>query len=304
MGSGFANPASMEHIEILALASQLSRSFKFTHFKEALERLVQGERIEKLRWSEASVSELFHRNLDQLKRRRDVLKAQGLGHCFPGHPHYPQSFLVLSEPPLCLLVRGSTEALKLKGVSVVGSRNPHQLSGQWLDEHFGEFLAEEEEVCVISGGARGIDQQAHRLALRKQRPTLIFCPSGLNAHYPKDLAAWTERVLEGGGAFISEYWLDQRMRSFHFLQRNRMIAALGAFLVVVEARQRSGSQMTARLAADQGREVAVVPSHPKLIQMRGSLDLIRSGAHILVDAKDLKYLWRCTSQTLFVDPNI
>jgi DNA processing protein len=156
----------------------------------------------------------------------------------------------------------------------------------WMENHLSAFLRTTSAV-VVSGGARGIDQRAHRLAIRSGCPTVVFLPSGLARPYPDEWRTWKDDILAAGGAVLSHYPPFQEIRRFHFEERNRLIAAMGRILFVVEARRRSGSSMTARLAADLGRTVCVLPGHPADPRAGGTIDLLFDGAAPIRDATDL-----------------
>lgn len=207
----------------------------------------------------------------------------------PGHPFYPVCFDELEKPPSELHVLGSLEALDPERcISIVGAREASPRALDWMDRNLPEYLDLRPDAIIVSGGARGIDQKAHAASVRKGRPTVVFLPAGLERIYPPDLVEWIEPVLRAGGAFVSPYPNDQEIRRAHFEGRNRLIAALGRMLFVVEARRKSGSLMTARLAGELGRAIAVLPSFPTDGNASGSLDLIIDAqAAVIRDAKDL-----------------
>jgi len=206
---------------------------------------------------------------------------------YPGHEDYPfDENSRLEEQPAFLASWGEAPWRSGRCVAVVGSREPSDEALLWMETHFSWFLRERPAV-VVSGGARGIDQKAHFLAIRAGRPTVVFLPSGLAHPYPGEWREWKEWVLETGGALVSAYPPHQEIRRHHFQSRNRLIAALGKFLFVVEARRRSGSSMTARLALDVDRTVCVLPACPSDPRAGGTVDLLFDGAQPLRDGADL-----------------
>jgi DNA processing protein len=223
---------------------------------------------------------------------RDWCHQNGIRIYYPAHPHYPQDFLALEEPPLFLSCMIGTESPPwlAPSISIVGSREPLDRSIGWMDQNLPEFLRMA-PVPVISGGARGVDQKAHSISLRSGLPTVAVIPSGLARIYPADFGAWVPEILEAGGALLSPYHPRQEIRKFHFEGRNRLIAALGKILLVIEARRRSGSIMTARLASEMGRTLAALPSFPGESRSAGSLELLFSGAMMVRDAGDLAVLF-------------
>lgn len=216
---------------------------------------------------------------------------------YPGHDDYPSSFLNLENPPLFLSVMGSPAWRSASCVSVVGSREPHPRSLDWMERHLSDFQ-KWTQVALVSGGARGIDQKAHALAVRAGRPTVIFLPSGLAKIYPPEMADWKNEVIATGGALVSSFAPEQEIRKQHFEGRNRLIACLGKAVFVVEARSRSGSVMTARLAQELGRPVAALPSFPGESWAVGTLNLIMDGGAAMVrDAMDLMVISNLAPRT-------
>ena len=239
-----------------------------------------------------SLLEPLPNHLEGAKRALDWCTENHVTILHPGHELYPQAFLGLERPPLFLSCLGNVErALRDRPrLAVVGTREPTKRSLSWLEHHLGEFLRRREAV-IVSGGARGIDQRAHLVAIRAGAPTLVFLPSGLTKIYPREISSWREPILDSGGLLISPYAPTQEIRKSHFEGRNRLIAALGQVVLIAEARRRSGSLMTARLAAELGRTLAVLPSFPGEPQSAGTLDLLFNGAFPLRDSEDLLTLF-------------
>ncbi len=205
-----------------------------------------------------------------------------------GEEDYPKEFYLLNEPPILLSFEGTSCWKNNKLLSVVGSRYPSPKSLEWMDQHLAPLVRG--GLCLVSGAARGIDQRAHAICLRNNTPTIAFLPSGLKETYPSEFSEWKKKIIEHGGAVVSEYSPFQAMRKHHFLERNRMIARLGKCLLVVEARLRSGSTMTARLAIENSQSVCVLPAFPNDQNFRGSVDLLFNGAFPIRDSIDLKML--------------
>lgn len=210
----------------------------------------------------------------------------------PASDFYPEAFHTLEKPPLFLSVRGNLEALTVSKarLAVVGTREPSRRTLEWLDHHLAGFLAKRPDAIIVSGGARGVDQKAHRVTIRHSASTIVFLPSGLNQIYPREILEWEQPLLAAGGALVSPYAPNQTIRRTHFEGRNRLIAALSDLVLVAEARRRSGSIMTARLANELGRTLAVLPSFPGEPRAMGTLDLLFNGAFPIRDAEDLSTL--------------
>lgn len=218
--------------------------------------------------------------LSQIKE----FQKQGISILYPGHADYPQNFYKLPDPPLFLTYKGQPVWKDHKCLSVVGSREPTHRALQWMETHLKSVFL---EVCSVSGGARGIDQKAHNISLRLQKPTVAFLPSGLKSIYPQSLATWSKEIIETGGAIVSEFLPHTMMQRHHFHRRNRLIAAIGDTLLVVEARIKSGSLLTANLASAIDQSLAVLPTFPDDIKTQGNLKLLFEGAQPVASSQDL-----------------
>ncbi len=201
-----------------------------------------------------------------------------------GHDSYPELLTQIPGRPLLLYVNGDVDALHLPSLAIIGSRNPTQ-GGLRNSVEFARYLARQ-GFLIVSGLAEGIDTAAHRGALDVDGKTVAFLGSGIDRVYPganRDLAhAICER-----GALVSEYPLGARPLRWHFPERNRLISGLCLGTLVVEAARRSGSLITARLAAEQGREVFALPGSIHNPLARGCHELIRQGAKLVETAGDI-----------------
>ncbi len=221
--------------------------------------------------------------------------SEGCGHEFHwilyGADDYPNCFYAMMDAPLILTVIGHKPWMQNPCLSVVGSRKPTADSLKWMDQELGAFVAQEKPV-ITSGGAFGIDQAAHALALRKKNPTMAILPSGLGAIYPEVFKDWTNTIVETGGSLISEYPLQQKMAKGFFHHRNRLIAHIGVATLVVQAALKSGTLMTGHLAAEAGRPLWVLPGHPLQSAYLGNLKLLQEGASLVTSAEDLSIFFQ------------
>jgi len=201
----------------------------------------------------------------------------------PGEAGYPPRLATVDDAPPMLGVRGALEVLMRPMIAIVGSRNA---SGAGLK--FAGTLARdlgEAGFVIASGLARGIDQAAHRASL--ESGTLAVLAGGHDRIYPPEHADLLAKMLESGGAAISEMPLGHVPRARDFPRRNRLISGVALGVVVVEAAHRSGSLITARIAAEQGREVFAVPGSPLDPRAAGTNDLIKQGATLTTEASDV-----------------
>src|SRR5882757_1587041 len=200
----------------------------------------------------------------------------------PGEDGYPPRLATLDDAPPLLGVRGLRDALMRPIIAVVGSRNA---SGAGLK--FAGTLARdlgEAGFVIASGLARGIDQAAHRASLASG--TVAVLAGGHDRIYPAEHEDLLQAMLQSGAA-ISEMPLGHVPRARDFPRRNRLISGVALGVVVVEAAHRSGSLITARIAAEQGREVFAVPGSPLDPRAAGTNDLIKQGATLTTEATDV-----------------
>lgn len=211
-----------------------------------------------------------------------------------GDLDYPRLWLSLSQKPLIFHYRGDPVWKSLPMLSVVGSRTPMQETKMWMQRELGKFLRTN-RVGVVSGGARGVDQWAHRLALDCARPTVCILPAGVMRPYPPGSEEFMDAMVNEGGCLLSTFHPLEDMRKHNFHIRNRWIAGLSKVCLVAEANRRSGSSLTASLAKIEGRTVATVPVHPHSIKGLANLDLIGEGAAMIRDHLDLSAVWSLNS---------
>jgi DNA processing protein len=203
-----------------------------------------------------------------------------------GAADYPALLAVTCDPPPVLWVRGHLQGDDTpRSVSVVGARHA-TVGGRALARSMARDLAAS-RVSVVSGLALGIDGEAHRGALDGNGHTVAVLGSGLGQLYPSTHVPLAQAIEEGGGAVVSEFALDARPYKGNFPRRNRVIAGWTPGVVVVEAAQRSGALVTARLALEEGREVMAVPGHPGAEMAAGTNSLIRDGAVLVRGAADV-----------------
>jgi len=200
-----------------------------------------------------------------------------------GDPDFPPRLARIDPPPPVLWALGRPELLSARAsVAVVGARIA-SAGGQRIARGLALGLGEA-GVVVVSGMARGIDAAAHEGAL--PTGTVAVLGGGVDDIYPPEHADLCHR-LAGTGCILSESPVGARAQARDFPRRNRLIAGLSQAVVVVEAELRSGSLITARLAAEQGREVFAVPGSPLDPRSRGVNDLLRQGAHVCEGVEDI-----------------
>jgi DNA processing protein len=222
----------------------------------------------------------------ELARALDWLGGAGDRHLLTlDDPRFPPELLQMADPPLLLHVLGDLPSLHHpRRLAIVGSRNPTP-QGQANARQFARALGEA-GVCVVSGLALGVDGAAHEGALEAGAPTIAVVGTGLDRVYPARHRDLAHRIAQRG-ALVSEYLLGTPPLAPNFPRRNRLIAGLSQGTLVVEAALQSGSLITARLAAEQGREVFAIPGSIHAPQSRGCHALIRQGAKLVESAQDI-----------------
>jgi DNA processing protein len=257
--------------------------------RETAEGLVSEKSIEGLKarphWYEEA-KRIWARSLEN-----------GVQWSHPGSEDYPPLWRTLSTAPVAFSYIGRPVWLEHELLAVVGSRTPLTETRIWMQRELG-YMLKNTPIGIVSGGARGVDQWAHRLAIDFGRPTVVVLPTGILNPYPFGHEELWRRVLEGGGCLLSTFSMDEPLRKWAFHVRNRWIAGLTRVCFVAEANRRSGSSLTAMLALEEGREVATLPVFPIGEQGLANLDLIGEGAHLIRDRGDLEQLCR-SRPTLF-----
>lgn len=198
--------------------------------------------------------------------------------------HYPRALLEIPDPPPLLYCKGRLELLNTPAMAIVGSRNSTP-QGEKTAEAFAKALSDS-GYCIVSGMALGIDGAAHRGALQGQGSTIAAVGTGLDIVYPAKHRQLAHDIAERG-LLISEFPLGTPSMAQNFPRRNRIISGLARGCLVVEANLQSGSLITARLAAEQGREVFAIPGSIHSPVAKGCHQLIKQGAKLVDSIHDI-----------------
>ena len=207
---------------------------------------------------------------------------------------YPPLLRQISDPPVALFVRGSLEGCKRQAVAVVGTRR-NTPYGKRAAEWIGEELAKH-GVTIVSGLAGGIDTIVHETGVRAGTTCLAVLGSGIDegSIYPRSNLALSKRIIEAGGALISEFGPGTEGLKHHFPLRNRLISGLSRATVVVEAAEKSGSLITAHFALEQNRDVFSVPGPITSDTSGGTNRLLAMGAIPCTSPEDITRLFATT----------
>jgi DNA processing protein len=198
---------------------------------------------------------------------------------------YPASLREIADPPPYLFVRGVASLQQPGCLAIVGARAASE-AGLRMAHRLGLELAAK-GFTVVSGLARGVDGAAHQGALDGGGRTVAVMGCGIDVIYPPEHRKLAEAIIEGGGAIVSELPLGSQPMAENFPTRNRILSGLCLGVVIVEAAEKSGSLITARMALEQNRQVFAVPGSPLTGKTRGSNRLLKDGAKLVECVEDV-----------------
>ncbi len=230
---------------------------------------------------------LKSRSKDYILRYQEKLYKKGITYIYPGHPHFPKSLLNIPDCPRLLYALGKIEELNndRTGVAIVGARKASP-AGLDTATSFAARLSSC-NVTIISGMAAGIDGAAHRGALSNPDGfTVAVLGSGIDVCYPRGNIDIYQQI-KTEGVILSEYGLDVQPEGLQFPQRNRIISGLARAILVIEAKEKSGSLITADAALEQGRDVFAVPGNIYDKNSKGCNSIIRQGAVLVTSPQDM-----------------
>lgn len=230
-----------------------------------------------------STRNLHITTLDEAERELEIAERFGARFVGIGEADYPPALKEIDAAPPLIAMRGDGRTATRPSIGIVGSRNA-SINGV----KFAAMMARDcgrEGYTIASGLARGIDAAAHRASL--STGTVAMLAGGLDRPYPPENFSLLDEIYANGGVTISEMPFGWEPRARDFPRRNRLIAGVSLGVIIVEAAQRSGSLITARLAGDFGRLVFAVPGSPLDTRCQGTNGLIKDGATLITEAKDV-----------------
>jgi DNA processing protein len=221
-------------------------------------------------------------SIDAIQRELAQCRKQGIQTLYWGDGHYPNWLAATDDAPPILHYLGNIELLAKPGVAIVGARNA-SASGLKITRSLASDLGKAGEI-VVSGLARGIDTAAHTSAL--STGTIACLAGGPDVIYPRENTELYSSIRQGG-LIVSEMPPGTQPQARHFPKRNRIISGLARGVIIIEAAARSGSLITARLAAEQGRDIFAVPGSPLDPRSYGCNQLLKDGAILVRDVDDI-----------------
>lgn len=198
---------------------------------------------------------------------------------------YSKELKRIYDYPIIVYAKGNLELLNRKSIAIVGCRNCSEY-GKIIAQKFGYLLARK-NFCIVSGMAKGIDSYAHKGALATKGNTIAVLGSGVNYIYPEENKKIYEEILNKNGLVISEYGINTKPIPENFPKRNRIISGLSEKILIVEATKKSGSIITAEIAAQQGKNVYAIPGNITSEKSIGTNELIKDGAILVTSLEDI-----------------
>jgi len=223
-------------------------------------------------------------SLDPEKEFQKV-EAQNLRLLLAEDDDFPELLKEIPWPPHGIYLLGQSEIPNKNLLGIVGTRKATS-TGKEIARSFAREIAKT-GFTIISGLALGIDTESHLGALDAQKQTLAVLATGLDSIYPKINTALAKKIIQNGGAIISEYPLESPALPHRFIERNRLISGLSNGILIVEAPEKSGALATARFALDQNREIFVIPGPINHPNFKGSNRLIREGAALVTSPEEI-----------------
>lgn len=199
-------------------------------------------------------------------------------------PDYPQELLELPYPPLVIFYEGNLALLEYPRLAFVGARQSTNYSAQVLHKLLPTIV--KRRFVIVSGLAKGVDRMSHEIAIRSGGSTIGVVGSGLDICYPREVTALFGEMKKNH-LVLSEYPQGTGIKKHHFPMRNRIIAGLSKATCVIEAKERSGSLITAQLALDYGKDVFAIPGEILTGQSDGCHRLIQDGAKCVISVQDI-----------------
>lgn len=216
----------------------------------------------------------------------DYIKEREIDFIHPEDKRYPYLLRHIDNPPTGLFILGDIEICNLeRTLAVVGSRRASENSKTTLRNILEGFA--NTDVCIVSGLAEGIDTVAHKTAVDNNIKTIAVIGGGFDKLYPKSNTALFNKIINGNGAVLTEYWPSIDAISWHFPVRNRIVSGLSKGVLVAEAAIKSGAMITGKLALEQNKELMCMPGLISNPNTEGIYSLLKTGASLITNTQDI-----------------
>lgn len=263
-----------------------------------LQKYQTGKNIWNLSKSVLEKEALTNKMIEQLENEKirntmpyyiKYLKENKIGCIKYQEEQYSDSLKNIYDPPVYLYYKGKIELIKEEGIAIIGCRECTSY-GKKIAQQMAYELAMQ-NIQVISGLARGIDTIAHKNTLKAKGKTIAVLGNGLASMYPKENGSLAQEIIQQGGLILSEYPINSPPEKMHFPARNRIISALAKGVLVIEAREKSGTLITVDFALEQGKSVFAVPGNINSKCSYGTNYLIKQGAKLVTGINDIMEEW-------------
>lgn len=225
----------------------------------------------------------YRKNLEQYV---NYMKKYNIGMITIFDTDYPQKLKHIYDAPMILYYKGNKKLLNHGHIiGMIGCRECSEYGKQVALSFSYEFA--KQGVCIISGMAKGIDSYSHKGCINAKGKTIAVLGSGLDQIYPKENSILYNEILQTEGLILSEYVIGTKPNKLNFPARNRIISALSDGIIVVEAKEKSGTLNTVDFALDQGKDVFVIPGNITSSNSIGTNELIKQGAKCITDVRDI-----------------
>lgn len=266
---------------------KLLEKFEKTEIIWALNRL----ELKNEKFKDTTIDKILdNKNKINLDKYAEYMEKNKIDLVLSSSNRYPNSLKNINNPPAFLYIRGNIENIYIDSVAIVGSRNSSSY-GKFVARKIAKDIADR-NVNIVSGLAVGIDKYAHIGALEsKFGKTIAVLGTGISNSdmYPIENLKLFEKILEFDGTIVSEFKLGTKAQKYNFPIRNRIISGLAQKIIIVEAKEKSGSMITVDYALEQGKEVFAVPGNITSSNSIGTNKLIAEGANIFTKVEDIFY---------------
>lgn len=228
---------------------------------------------------------LNNKNINDLEEYIKYMKKNQIQIITMFDKEYPEKLKVIYDKPIALFYRGNISLLKKDIIAIVGSRMC-SLYGKNVSYKIAKELSENDK-CVVSGLAKGIDAYAHIGSLKYKGRTIAVLAHGFDMVYPIENKQIYEEIIKNNGLIISEYIIGEKLEKRNFPERNRIISGLSDGILVVEAGEKSGALITAEFGLEDGKEIFAIPGNINSLNSKGTNNLIKEGANIVTSTKDI-----------------
>lgn len=198
---------------------------------------------------------------------------------------YPQRLKQIYDPPIAIYLIGNENILNDMNIAIIGCRECSEYGKNTARDL--AYNISKHKINIVSGLAKGIDSEAHIGTLQANEKTIAVLGNGLDVIYPKENINIAKQIIEHNGTVVSEYPLGIKPEKKNFPERNRIVSGISKGIIVVEAKEKSGTLITVDFALEQGRDVFVVPGNIDSINSLGTNELIKQGAKLITSYEDI-----------------